>query len=47
MQFDSVLAFLLIRIYAIFDKKRGILYVTVPLGLLSVLLSTARTFYVG
>jgi len=33
------LIFLIIRLFAIYDKKRWILYVTVPFGLLNVILS--------
>lgn len=37
--------FLIIRLFAIYDKRRWILYVTVPFGALSIVLSSVCLFY--
>lgn len=37
-------AFLIIRLFAIYDKKRWVIYLTAPFGLLTVVLSGVRTF---
>lgn len=43
---NTLLVFLIIRLFAIYDKRRWILYVTVPFGLLNVVLSLVCLFLI-